>query len=106
MNEKSLLEEKQPEVVEAFRKLMEASLAEGVFPVKVKELIAMSVGLAINCPDCVQGHTEHAIKAGATPEEIAETLSVTLSCLGCSTFPRAKKIEEVLKKSRKWHVVS
>jgi len=101
MNKKSLLEEKQPKVVEAFRKLMKVSLAEGVLPVKVKELIAMSVGLAINCPDCVQGHTERAIKAGATPEEIAETLSVTLSCLGCSTFPRAKIIEEVLKKSRK-----
>ena len=48
MNKKSLLEEKQPKVVEAFRKLMEVSLAEGVLPVKVKELIAMSVGLAIN----------------------------------------------------------
>jgi len=101
MEEKSLLEEKQPKVVEAFRKLMEASLAEGVLPVKVKELIAMSLGLAINCPDCVQGHAERAIKAGATREEIAETLSVTLSCLGCPTFPRAKIIEEVLKKSGK-----
>jgi len=101
MKEKNLLEEKQPKVVEAFRKLMEASLARGVLPVKVKELIAMSVGLAINCPDCVQGHTERAIKAGATPEEIAETLSVVLSCLGCPTFPRAKTVEEVLKKRSK-----
>mgnify|MGYP001129659812 CR=1 FL=1 len=101
MNEKSLLEEKQPKVVEAFRKLMEVSLAKGILPVKIKELIAMSVGLAINCPDCVHGHAERAIEAGATPEEIAETLAVTLSCLGCPTFPRAKIIDEVLKKSRK-----
>ncbi len=95
------MEEKQPKVVEAFRRLMDTSLAEGVLPVKVKELIAMSVGLAINCPDCVQGHTERAIKAGATREEIAEALSVTLSCLGCPTFPRAKIIDEVLKKAKK-----
>ena len=101
MDEKTLLEEKQPKVVEAFRKLMEASLTKGVLPLKVKELIAMSVGLAINCPDCVQGHTERAIKAGATPEEIAETLSVTLSCIGCPTFPRAKIIEKVLKSQGK-----
>lgn len=101
VNEKSLLEEKQPKVVETSRKLMEASLAEGVLSVKIKELIAMNVGLAINCPDCVQGHAERAIRAGATPEEMAETLSVTLSCLGCPTFPRAKIIEEALKKTRK-----
>jgi len=97
MAKKSLLEEKQPNVVEAFRKLMDESLKEGVLPTKFKELIAISVGLAINCPDCVKGHTERAVKAGATKDEIAEALAVTLSCLGCPTFPRAKIIEETLK---------
>ena len=95
--EKSLLEEKQPHVVVAFRKLMEESLKEGVLPIKFKELIALSVGLAINCPDCVKGHADRAIKAGATKDEIAEALAVTLSCLGCPTFPRSKIIEETLK---------
>jgi len=95
--EKSLMEEKQQHVVEAFRKLMEESLKEGMLPIKFKELIAMSVGLAINCPDCVKGHTERAIKAGATKDEIAEALAVTLSCLGCPTFPRSKVVEETLK---------
>lgn len=97
MPEKSLMEEKQQHVVEAFRKLMEESLKEGMLPIKFKELIAMSVGLAINCPDCVKGHTERAIKAGATKDEIAEALAVTLSCLGCPTFPRSKVVEETLK---------
>jgi len=99
--EKSLLEKKQPRVVEAFRKLMEASFEEGVLPLKVKELIAMGVGLVINCPDCVEGHTQRAIKAGATDDEIAEALAVTLSCLGCPTFPRSKLIDETLRKARK-----
>ena len=97
MSEKGLLEEKQPNVVEAFKKLMEESLKEGMLPSKFKELIAVSVGLAINCPDCVKGHTERAIKAGAKKDEIAEALAVTLSCLGCPTFPRSKTIEETLK---------
>jgi len=77
-------------VVEAFRKLMEASPAEGVLPVKVKELVAMSVGLAINCPDRVQGHAERAIKARATLEEIAETLSVTFHALVAQPFQEPK----------------
>jgi len=97
MVEKSLLEEKQPQVTDAFKKLMEASLKGGALSVKVKELIAVSVGLAINCPDCVKGHTERAIKAGATKDEIAEVLAVTLSCLGCPTFPRSKIVEETLR---------
>lgn len=98
MVEKSLLEEKEPDLVEAFRKLMETAFKKGAIPLKFKELIAMSVGLAIDCPDCVEGHTERAIKAGATKDDIAEALAVTLSCLGCPTFPRSKIVDEILRK--------
>jgi len=92
-----LLKEKQPKVAEAFRNLMEVTFVDGALSIKIKELIAMSVGLAVNCPECVKGHTRRAIKAGATEQEVIEAIAATLSCLGCPTFPRSELVFEVLK---------
>ena len=97
MAEKSLLERKQPQVANAFGKLFQASFAEGTLPVKTKELIAMCIGLAINCPECAKGHAEGALRAGATEDEMAEALAVTLAFVGGPLFPRSKAIEEMLK---------
>jgi len=96
-----LLKEKQPRVAEAFRNLMEATFVEGALPIRIKELIAMCVGLAVNCPECIKGHTMRAIKAGATEQEVMEAIAATLSCLGCPTFPRSELVFKVLKKEKK-----
>ena len=97
MAEKSLLERKQPQVAEAFGKLFKASFTKGVLPVKIKELIAMCMGLAVNCPECAKGHAEGALKAGATEDEIAEALAVALALIGGPIFPRSKVIETMFK---------
>jgi len=95
--EKSLLERKQPEVAKAFGELFKASFAKGVLPLKIKELIAMCVGLAVNCPECAKGHAEEALKAGAIEDEVAEALAVALAFIGGPIFPRSKAIEKMLK---------
>jgi len=97
--EKSLLERKQPKVAEAFGKLFQASFVEGVLPLKIKELIAMCMGLAVNCPECAQGHAERALKTGATEDEIAEALTVALLFIGGPIFRRSKAIEGMFKES-------
>ena len=95
--EKSLLERKQPQVAEAFGRLFRASFTEGFLPLKVKELIAMCVSLAVNCPECARGHAEQAVKNGATQDDIAEALAVALLFVGGPIFRRTKVIEEMLK---------
>jgi len=95
-----LLKEKQPKVAEAFENLMDATFIEGALPIKIKELIAMCVGLALNCPECIRGHTRRAIKAGATEEEVVEAIAATLSCLGCPTFPRSELVFGILKEEK------
>jgi len=97
--EKSLLERKQPTVAEAFGKLYQASFIEGALPRKIKELIAMCMGLAVNCPECSKGHAEEALKAGATENEVAEALAVALIFVGGPIFRRSKMIEEVFEHS-------
>lgn len=65
-----------PEAMKAFQALDEAALADGVIPKKYKELIAVAVALTTQCPYCLEIHKEHAVKAGATEEELAEVTFV------------------------------
>jgi AhpD family alkylhydroperoxidase len=97
---KSLLERKQPRVAEAFGELFQASFKEGVLPLKVKELIAMCMSLAVNCPECAEGHVKQAIRNGATEDEIAEALAVALMFVGGPIFRRSKAIEETLEDTK------
>ena len=68
-----------PQVMKAFWAFDKAAVAEGAIPVKYKELIAIAVALTTQCPYCIEAHVRAAKKAGATPEELAERLSIA-SC--------------------------
>jgi AhpD family alkylhydroperoxidase len=54
----------------------QAALADGVVPKKFKELIAIGVALTTQCPYCLEIHKNNALAAGATQEELAETVHV------------------------------
>lgn len=62
--------------MKAFAALDEAALADGAIPKKYKELMAVAVALTTQCPYCLEIHKKHAIDAGATQEELAETTFV------------------------------
>src|SRR5215204_604197 len=68
-----------PQVMEAFWAFDKAAVAEGVIPVKYKELIAIAVALTTQCPYCIEIHSGNARKAGATEAEIAEAAMVAAS---------------------------
>jgi AhpD family alkylhydroperoxidase len=59
-----------PEVMKDFYALSKASSASGVIDSKTKELIALAIAVAIHCDDCIAFHTNSALHAGATKEEI------------------------------------
>ncbi len=54
----------------------QAAMADGAIPKKYKELMAIVVALTTQCPNCLEIHKAHAVKAGATEAEIAETVFV------------------------------
>lgn len=45
---------------------------------KTKELIAIAASLACKCQGCLEGHIKKALKYGATPEEISESICITM----------------------------
>jgi AhpD family alkylhydroperoxidase len=43
---------------------------------KTQELISIAASLVAKCQGCIEGHLKKALEAGATEEEISETLSI------------------------------
>lgn len=67
-----------PEVYEGFAALSGAALADGALSKKVKELIAMAIGVVQGCDGCIASHAQGAARAGATTQEAAEVIGVTI----------------------------
>ena len=49
---------------------------DGVIPAKYRELISVAVALTTQCAYCIDAHVKNAARAGATREEIAETVFI------------------------------
>jgi AhpD family alkylhydroperoxidase len=64
------------EVAKGFHDLHNAALADGALSTREKELIALAIGISKQCNDCIGFHVKAAIRAGATRDEIAETVNV------------------------------
>ena len=60
---------------------------DGTIPRKFRELIAIAVACAIQCPYCIEAHAKGAKVAGATREEIVEAafLAASLRSGGAAT---------------------
>src|SRR5438874_10853222 len=65
-----------PEIYAAFRTFGQRVFADGALPAKTKQLIAVAVAHVTQCPYCIRGHTDGALKHGATAEEIMEAIWV------------------------------
>jgi AhpD family alkylhydroperoxidase len=48
----------------------------GAIPRKYRELMALAVAVTTQCPYCLDVHTKHAKRAGATREEVAEAIFI------------------------------
>ena len=67
-----------PEVMKAFSGLAQAALQPSALDAKTKELIALAIGVAVRCDDCIAFHVKAAVDQGATREEITETLGMAI----------------------------
>jgi AhpD family alkylhydroperoxidase len=67
-----------PQTMGAFNRLHHAAVAEGALSFKVKELMALCIGITVRCDGCIMYHVNESMKAGATYEEIVETIGVAV----------------------------
>ena len=66
------------EVMKAFSGLAQTATQANALDVKTKELIAIAIGVAVRCDDCIAFHMKAAVDQGATKEEIMETLGMAI----------------------------
>ena len=76
------LGDKVPAQIANFVRLYGSVMEKGALDVKTKELIGLAIAVALGCKHCMEWHTVGALEQGATEEEIAETLAVTMVMTG------------------------
>lgn len=66
------------DVMKSFSAMAQASLKPNALDTKTKELIALAIGVATRCDDCIAFHAKAAVNHGATREEVMETLGLAI----------------------------
>ena len=66
-----------PETQAAFDAFSRQVFADGALSAKMKQIVAVAVAHATQCPYCIKGHTKAALRSGATREELMEAIWVT-----------------------------
>jgi AhpD family alkylhydroperoxidase len=56
----------------------QANAASTHLDARTRELIALAVSVTLRCDGCINAHTEAAIKAGASKEDIVDALGVAM----------------------------
>jgi AhpD family alkylhydroperoxidase len=71
-----------PDAIKAFGTLSREAQKAGALDHKVKELIALSIGVSTRCDGCIAYHARNSLRAGATRQEVAEALAVAVQMGG------------------------
>ena len=67
-----------PDVFKGFAALHDSALTAGALDTKTKELIAFAIAVSECCDGCIAAHAHAAVRHGATPQEAAEAVGVTI----------------------------
>jgi len=68
-----------PDTLRGYQTLSAANSKTGKLDEKTRQLISLAVAVTTRCDGCITFHSEAALKAGATKEEISEALGVAVA---------------------------
>jgi len=85
-----------PEEMKGFSDFMGTVLKPGKLDLKTKELIALGMGLTSRCKYCIGIHTQKALAAGATPEELWEVATVAVMMGGGPAMTYVAELQKAL----------
>lgn len=80
----------------AFAQLNGAATAPGDLDARTKQLITLGIGIAARCEGCIAYHVHDAVRAGATRQEILETMGIAIMMGGGPAVVYACKALEAL----------
>lgn len=88
MNDRILAEDHLP--IKRFFGLDTQAYQEGALDCKTKELIGLSVSVALRCNDCIFYHIDRLMELGAGKSEIIEALNISLIIGGSIVIPHLR----------------
>lgn len=68
-----------PDTVQGYMTASGAGKKTGHLDEKTRQLISLAVAVTTRCDGCISVHSNEAVKAGATREELAEALGVAVA---------------------------
>ncbi|HXH68654.1 MAG TPA: carboxymuconolactone decarboxylase family protein [Candidatus Limnocylindrales bacterium] len=75
-----------PDSLKGYQVLSDANKANSKLGEKTRQLISIAVAVTTRCDGCITFHTDAALKAGATRDEIAEALGVAMAMNAGAAF--------------------
>jgi len=67
-----------PGPMSGFARLHKKAVEGGALDTRTKELMALAIGVAVRCEGCIAYHVHDAVAAGATRQELLETIGVAV----------------------------
>ncbi len=90
----------RPETDAAFQAFSKIVFEDGALSAKVKQIIAVAVAHATQCPYCIKGHTKAAIRHGAADEELMEAIWVATEMRAGAAYAHSALALEEMEKAR------
>lgn len=72
------LAKSNPDIMKAMQSFKDAAKSQGALDEKTRELIALAVATTTHCESCIAVHTKEAVRAGASREELLETIAMAI----------------------------
>ena len=72
------LREKIPGVYAGYARMSKAAMGDGELPARMRELIALAIAVTRECDGCIAAHARGAARQGASEQEVADALGVTI----------------------------
>jgi AhpD family alkylhydroperoxidase len=85
-----------PGPLSGFGRLHRKAVEDGVLSGKVKELMALAIGIAVHCEGCIAYHVHDALTAGATRQELIETIGVAVMMGGGPALMYAARAHDAI----------
>lgn len=96
------LKEQAPNMINGFGGMFAKIMKDGAVSLKTKELIAVSIGVAMKCEPCIRLHVQKCLDAGCTRDEIIEAASVAVMMGGGPAYTHMPIVLETLDELQSW----
>jgi AhpD family alkylhydroperoxidase len=85
-----------PDAAKAFSSLHQGTMRGNALTELEKEFVALGIGIAVRCDNCIYAHVEKCLKLGATAQQVLDIATVAVMMGGGPCYTYATTVVEAL----------